>query len=234
MRRIAVACTLVAVLGASAPAAHAGPWAKARLVSCDPAAASATFEGDATAHPGAQRIAQRFTLRTRRDGRWRRVKAPGLGVWQTSAAGVGRFVYTKTVENLPAPGLYRATIRFRWLDGTGGVVARTVRRTALCRQPDPRPDLHAVAIERTAEGWAVTVRNAGRGDAGAFAVALALDGQRTVRELRGLVAGESTVVRFAGGCPERLALVVDSDERVEERDEDDNAIARDRPCSPAP
>ena len=226
-----VVVAAAALLAASAAPAHAGPWGKARLLSCDTAAAAATFEGVATAHPAGGRIAQRFTLRARRDGRWRQVKAAGLGVWQTSAAGVARFVYTKTVENLPAPGLYRAVVQFRWLDGAGHVIARSARRTAPCRQPDPRPDLRPIAVERTAEGWTVTVRNGGRSDAGAFAVAVDLDGGREVREVKGLAAGEHLSLRFAGGCPARLVVAVDPHARVDERDEDDNVLERWRPCS---
>ena len=52
-------------------------------------------------------------------------------------SGVKIYKYLKQVTNLPAPAVYRALVRFRWLNAKGHVIAsRTCARTAGCQQPD--------------------------------------------------------------------------------------------------
>ena len=102
------------------------------------------------------------------------VKAPKLGVWQKSAPGRASsgFVFTQRVQGLTAPGSFRAQVRFRWY-GKGGRLLRSATRTsAICKQPDQRPDLRAGALD-AARGplpdqatYALDVRNDGRTAAG--------------------------------------------------------------------
>lgn len=230
MRTAAVVTLLLAAALPATPAA-AAPLAKARTVACDGAAGTATFRADLRHRTGADRLQVAFRLLMLRDGRWRRVRAPGLGRWRTSQPGVARYVYTKTVDGLVEPGAYRAAVQFRWLDAAGGVLGRTVRRTTTCRRPDTRPDLRPVAFERRNGGWVLLVRNAGRGSAGRFGVVLGVDGRTERLEVAGLAAGATVEMPVADGCPERLEAVLDADGRVDERDEDDNALVADRPCS---
>ena len=98
---------------------------------------------------GSDRMQVRFTLQVREGAlpAWRRVVAPGLDEWLTSAPGVSRYSYAKTVQNLSAPAAYRTVVRFRWLDAGGAVLARSRATSRACRQPDMRPDLAVARID---------------------------------------------------------------------------------------
>src|ERR1700749_4789414 len=107
---------MAVALFATAPSAHAATkLGQAVLVRCDDGVA--TFEGRVTPLRRASRAQLRFVLqaRTPEEPEWARVPAPGFGSWIT-APRVGRYVYDKTVEELLAPGDYRAVIEFRWRD----------------------------------------------------------------------------------------------------------------------
>jgi subtilase family serine protease len=117
-------------------------------------------------------------------------------------------------------------------------VRRARRLTAVCRQPDPRPDLEAGALA-TAPGlgpgtitYLLTVSNAGRGPAGPFAVALSTTAMpQPPVAVDGLAPGESRVVELAGppcapGSTVRFAL--DASGAVAESDEADDVV--DRAC----
>jgi subtilase family serine protease len=142
------------------------------------------------------------------------------------------------VQALRAPGAYRASVRFRWYDASGRVVRRARRVTRTCHQPDPRPDLEAGALT-TAPGlgaatltYLLTVRDAGHGPAGAFAVALTTAGMpQPPVALDGLAPGESRVVELAGPrCApgSTVRFVLDPANAVAESDEADDVV--DRPC----
>ena len=63
------------------------------------------------------------------------LKVPGLGVWQKSVPGrPGGFVFTQRVQGLPAPGTYKAVVRFRWYDGEPGPIRRARRRSRAIRR----------------------------------------------------------------------------------------------------
>ncbi len=114
MRRALPLTLFCLLLAAAAPAAAGAAQAKARLTACETAleqeARKATFSGDMRTVRGAARLQVRFTLQARTDEetQWRTVAAPGFGTWNTSEPGIGRYVYSKTVENLLAPATYRA------------------------------------------------------------------------------------------------------------------------------
>ena len=142
----------------------------------------------------------RFALQVRASeplARWRRVVAPGFDQWLTSDAGVRRYTYDRTVQNLTAPASYRTVVRFRWLDDEGDVIKSAKVTSAACRQPDMRPNLVPLRVDVAAADAAgepvrylVTLRNAGRTDAGPFAVALDPDLRgRRPRARRGRDAG---------------------------------------------
>jgi hypothetical protein len=244
MRRAALIGVLLAA--ALAPAAHAAMPAGVKLLACEPALLaadrSATFEARVRPLRGSLRMQVRFTLQTRAGAPepWRRVLAPGLDDWLTSAPGVSRYTYAKTVQNLPAPAAYRVLVRFRWLDADGAVLARTRVTSDACRQPDMRPDLVAARIDVFAPlgpgpaQYAVALRNDGRTAAGAFAVALrAGDAQLDPLTVPGLAPGERRVVTFTGPrCAPGVALTatVDTELAVDERDEQDNVLVAQCPA----
>jgi len=242
MRRALLTFLLVLSWPAAADAATV------KVVDCVPALAraerSATFEARVRAVPETERMQVRFTLLVRAEGpdaRWRRVVAAGFDEWLTSDAGVRRYVYDRTVSNLAAPAGYRTQVRFRWLEADGAV-ARSARATsATCRQPDLRPDLVPIGLE-VAPGpdddtrrYTAVLRNEGRSDAAAFTVALAgAEPEPAPVAVARLAAGAQRTVAFTGpACVagERVSVALDPLEQVDERNEEDNALAV--PC-PAP
>lgn len=100
---------------------------------------SATFSGEMTAITGAARMAMRIEVQERMPGEelFHTVSAPGLGVWRGSDPGVKIYKYVRQVTNLSSPAIYRALVRFHWLDEEGHVIRRAERRTSKCVQPAP-------------------------------------------------------------------------------------------------
>ena len=240
MRRALMTLLLLLALPATATAtAAAAAPPTVKVLDCVPALdqglRSATFEARVRAARGSDRMQVRFALQVRASeplARWRRVVAPGFDQWLTSDAGVRRYTYDRTVQNLAASASYRTVVRFRWLDDEGGAIKSAKVTSAACRQPDMRPNLVPLRVDVAAADAAgepvrylVTLRNAGRTDAGPFAVTLDPDLRADVL---GLAAGETQVVEIAGpacvvGAP--LAVTLDPDALVDERVEDDNALA---------
>src|SRR5215210_8875293 len=112
MRRAATLIPLVLLAGVPASAQASAP-ASVKVTGCVPALAgperSATFEARMRAVPRAARMQLRFTLQVRPAGGlgWRRVSAEGLDRWLSANAGVRRYTFAKTVQNLAAPASYR-------------------------------------------------------------------------------------------------------------------------------
>jgi hypothetical protein len=97
----------------------------------------ATFLTEMTATPGTGRMSIRIELQERIPGEatFHNVAAPGLGVWRAAAPGVKVYRYIKQVTNLSAPAVYRAAVRFRWLNTKGKLIRGIERRTPVCMQP---------------------------------------------------------------------------------------------------
>ncbi|MEA2277468.1 MAG: hypothetical protein QOC78_2428 [Solirubrobacteraceae bacterium] len=249
MRRVAVIAALLALWAPAAARAQAPPL-RATLAACttgpDAIDRTAAFAGSMPAVPGAQRLWMRFDLRERLapSADFVAVHAPGLDAWRKSAVGRSSgFVFTQRVQQLAAPGAYRALVRFRWY-GAGGTLLRSARRlTAICRQPDWRPDLVAGLLDVAASGqpglvsYRLMVRNDGRGDAGPFDVGLAVDGmaQEPQRVPAGIAAHARTAVTFmAPACApgSTLRFTLDAQAEVAEAGEADDVV--DRPCPLGP
>jgi hypothetical protein len=239
MRRVLLPLILFLLVWPAA-AAHA---ASVKLLDCVPALEPpdrmAMFEGRMTPRRGSERMQLRFTLQVREPAlEWRRVVAPGLDQWLSSDAGVSRYSYAKTVQNLAAPAAYRMVVRFRWLDVGGDVLARSRGTSRTCRQLDMRPDLDALGIEVSPvlapdrRRYAITLHNGGRTAAGSFAVALRTgDTALAPLAVAGLEPGERRTVVLTGprcAAGEPLAVTVDPDDAVDERDEEDNVLVA--PC----
>jgi hypothetical protein len=98
---------------------------------------SATFVGEMTAIPGTARMEMRISVLERTPGEFafHYVASPGLGVWRAAAAGVRDYRYLKQVTDLSAPAVYRALVRFRWLNDRGRAIHSTELLTPRCRQP---------------------------------------------------------------------------------------------------
>jgi hypothetical protein len=235
----ALALFLLLLLPAAAMAAPAraddGAPAKARTTECTSALQqderTATFSADMRTVKGAVRLQVRFVLqaRTEEEPEWTAVAAPGFGGWNSSTPGIGRYVYTKTVENLLAPADYRAQVHFRWLSAAGKTILRARRTSRVCRQPDLRPDLVPEELVRTYDGYALTVANAGRGDAQSFIVTIEVQGAVHVLGYVETLRGREFVDvrgRAPACAPGEMVIVrVDADGAVVEAEEGLNEMA---------
>ncbi len=227
-----LACALVSAQPALARGAS--PYAKATLTACDTTAQFAVFEGRVTRIRGAAKMQMRFTLQalTPEDAAWKRIKADAFGVWISAPAGVGRYIYDKRVERLVAPAAYRVTIEFRWRDARGKRLRTDKLTSPVCRQPDPRPDLHVRDFRVAAAGqpdqrrYVAVVANRGRSAAETFDVDFFRGGELLgTATVPGLDAGDvinAVVVAPACTPGDELHVIVDPDNAIDEADEDDN------------
>jgi hypothetical protein len=157
--------------------------------------------------------------RTGTSGGFSKVSASGLGVWRASAPGVTIYRYVRQVTNLPAPGDFRATFSYRWLDAQGSVQRTASRMTPICVQPDERPSLAVGGVTVTPSAsaldaqYSIVVRNSGRGPAGPFGVALTVNGaSQAPVVVQSLGAGQRTVLPIvAPRCTPGSSIVVTLD-----------------------
>lgn len=243
MRRALVIAILLAFPAGASAEAPAKPASSVAVVSCatGPTVAerSATFTASMQAGEKTKRMSMRFDLYERRAGArsFRRVKAPNFGTWERSRRGVPAFIFTKRIEGLASPASYRVAVRFRW-HGAGGKVTREIRRrSAICRQPDVRPDLlvDGLSVSNGPDAdhltYVVTVRNQGKGDAAIpFGVVLTV-GQvaQPMQAVATLGAGGSTVLSFVAprcGPGSRIAVVVDAADAIAEAREGNNRLTQ--------
>jgi hypothetical protein len=165
------------------------------------------------------------------------LKAPGLGLWQRSAPGrAAGFVFTQRVQGLAAPGAYRAVVRFRWYGKGGRLLRAAARETAVCKQPDQRPDLQIGRLGAVpgpgpdVATYTLVVRNGGRGPAGAFDVLLSGAGaDQPTQRVTQLDTGATTTLIFAAPpCApgSTVRVTVDARGEVAESNELDDAVER--------
>lgn len=249
---VLAAPALAAPVAAAVPAVPARAPATARLLSCKRSplldARVAVVGTSMRPLPGGSRLAVRIDLWQRVPAaRWtQRTDVPGLGVWiAPSDPQLGErpgdvFRYRQSVGRLAVPATYRFRVTFRWSDAAGAVVRQALATTAVCRQPDLRPDLvlDGVQAEPSPRGgglvrYTVDVRNLGRSAAPRSLVAATLPGdvvpnQRT-RGVPRLAPGDSATVAFTGpGCAaggQSAEFVVDPGNAVEESHEANNDLA---------
>jgi hypothetical protein len=243
---------IAAALVGPAATAHAAvpldkvPPLAARVVTCttgaDDESRAAVFSGSMPAAAGTRRMMMRFVLQQRLGSvavkaPFKTVKVPGWGDWERSDVGRRGFVFTKRVEALAAPAGYRAQVTFRWLDAKGHVQRTTTRRTPVCEQPDPRPDLvlsavSASAVNATTAAYSVSVANEGHGDADPFAVTVTVDDVTSDPLTLGPVTagaratGALAAPRCAPGST--ITITIDAADAVAESDEADDVV--ERPC----
>ena len=78
---------------------------------------------------GTRSMAMRFDLQERGDAGFSAMKVRGLGVYKRSSPGQSGFVFTQRVQELSAPGAYRAVVRFRWYGRGERLLKRATRTT---------------------------------------------------------------------------------------------------------
>lgn len=223
------------------------PLASARVAEClrgpAPESRLAVFRGTMRRVPGTDRMAMRFKLQERvGEGRYRTVKAPGLGVWHKSRPGVRRFAYRQRVLALAEGSAYRTIVSFRWYDAGEGVLRRARRRSPACRQPGLLANLRVLRITGGrpiigfpgAYRYAVHVVNRGRVPAQDFDVDFAVDGETAgMHEVNALAPGESRRLLFSGpACGRTVTAVADRADTVREVSEADNSLTSSCPSLP--
>jgi hypothetical protein len=210
----------------------ASPFARSALVSCDQEGREAVFEGRVLALKRAPRMQMRFALQatTPDNPRWRKIEAPGWGQWISAPAGLGKYTYSKTVQDLLAPASYRAVVHFRWRDRTGRTLRTERVVSQVCRQPDTRADLVVRSVRFVAGQYVAVIFNRGRDQAaGPFAVDFLVDGVPlgTV-DIVGLAPQTAVTAMLHGpactdGTP--IEAVVDPRSEVDEADEENDALS---------
>ncbi|HET6547313.1 MAG TPA: CARDB domain-containing protein [Solirubrobacter sp.] len=218
------------MLAVLAPAAQASWYARGTLERCDRQANEAMFQGVVRSYRGAQRMQMRFTLqvRTPEERRWSRVDADGFGTWITAPAGVTKYTYDKTVEELLPGARYRAVVHFRWRNPRGRTIRWEREVSRSCRQPDTRPDLEVTDLRVVPRGYVAVVANRGRRPADGFAVDFFRAGLPLGSvDVLGL-APRATVDVFlpAPGCApdDELLAVADPRSEVDEADETNDSL----------
>lgn len=198
---------------------------------------SAVFSGSMPSVARTWRMRIRFDLYTRRPStsKWQRVTAPKWGVWHVSRPRVPGFVFTKVVDGLDAPAVYRAVVQFRWYDKQARLLRATQRTTPTCVQPDPRPDLRLGSVTAVAVGpgtarYTIVVRNAGLTNAGPFGLVLAIGDKRVpVAISAGLATAQQRMITFdAPSCTAngKLWVLLDPENAVDEAGGRDEPVAR--------
>lgn len=249
MRRTLATLFLLGFSAGAVPAAAAPDRVvslKAALATCETGATAverfAVFKASMPRVKRAERMELRFDLLQRRPGDddFVRLAVPKFGVWERAEPRVSAFLVAKRVNALAAPATYRVLVRFRWFAADGSVLRRSERRSKVCRQPDPRPDLvfDSVSAQETDDPqqarYAVVVRNAGRGDMTSSAGVSLTIGERRfpTRTLSLLASGETDTVSFlAPRCNDAtpLELSLDPAGVVEEAGERNNLLSV--PCA---
>ncbi len=239
---VAIAAALTAAAAAPAKPRAAAALTSAKVVECTrgPTAEQrkATFRAGIIRRAGTSRMSVRFTLEESvAGGRYRAVKARGLGVWRRSRTGVRAFAYRQRVKALAEGSAYRVKISYRWHKRNGSVFKTAQRRSKVCRQTDPLPDLRVQRIGgRPAEAdpgkvqYGISVSNRGAAPAPTTRVLLWVDGVVAGRAaVPALAAGQVSRVFITGPkCATGVGAQADTDLVVSEADETDNVRAA--PC----
>jgi hypothetical protein len=238
LRIVAINAALAGLLGGTVAARAAeapvsGVGIVAKVVSCDVTATTvraAAFYGRMDTIPGASKLALRFVLLERlgRDD-WNKLDLPALRQWHISQAGVKRYGWKQTVDNLRVGGAYKMRIQYRWLSADGVVLDSQTRDTPVCKGPLPNIALGQVTSRQgpTADTriYRVEVQNTGKSDADQVDVSLSVD--RAVLDtvtLDHLAAGDIRTVSFNGpACHREVAVTADPANSIGERYEDDNS-----------
>lgn len=219
VRAALVAALLMLALPATASAAEGS----VALTLCSPDERAAAFKAQMTRVPGTARMKMRFLLERRAAGSlYRRVSAPGFSPWTRSEA--DRYGFTRQVDGLTGPALYRAQVRFRWIDATGRVIASDRAWSKPCRQPDHRPNLRLTALEALGRRYLATIANTGRSTSEAFTLQLTVDGVTQSLAVTALDPGASRQVELHGPmCTSAASAFADPLDEIDERSERDNA-----------
>ena len=236
-RIVAILAALAAALcgGVAARAADtpSGSGLVARVIACDVTTSdrSATFYGRMDTIPGASKLAIRFQLLERlgADDRFSKIELAALKQWHTSQAGVKRYGWKQTVDNLHLGGAYKARVQYRWLAADGSAIATETRETPVCRGPLPNIAIGDVTVKPgptdDTRTYRVTVSNTGKADAEKVDLSLSID--KAVLDtvtITHLAAGDSRTVGITGPpCRRGMRVKADPENSIGESIEGDNS-----------
>src|SRR3954447_18941560 len=238
MLRIAAILAALAVFPTAGFAARradtqvtSGPVAK--VVSCDVASSdrSATFFARMDTVAGASKMAIRFQLLERlgKDDTFSKLDVPALHPWHTSQAGVKRFAWKQTVDNLRIGGAYKARVSYRWLSSSGLVIASDQRDTPTCRGPLPNIAIGDLTVKSgptpDTRTYKVGIQNTGKVDADEVDVQMSID--KAILDtvtLSHVAVGEQRVATFTGpACRRGVRVKADPGNSIGESIEYDNS-----------
>jgi len=234
LRRLFTAAIVTAAAAAvvvTPAAGDAKPPAGVKLNACSIEGRSALFVARMHEIGDGARMSLRFRLLEKGAAGFHQVKAPGLGRWRKSKAGVGTFAYKQAVKGLEAGSLYRAQVDFRWHDADGNVLQRMRRRSPACRQFDVLPNLTATPVAQKAlrqsgvVRYRVLVTNEGIAMATGIPVRLTVDGAvvDTVTVDKLAPAGRVLIGISGPDCTQSVKAEADPDGVIVESSEGDNA-----------
>ena len=235
----ALAAALCGGVAARAAETPSGSGLVARVIACDVTTSdrSATFYGRMDTIPGASKLAIRFQLLERlgADDRFSKIDLAALKQWHTSQAGVKRYGWKQTVDNLHLGGAYKARVQYRWLSAAGTVLDTASRDTPVCRGPLPNLTIGDLTTKAgpTADTrtYRVDVSNRGKIDTDDVEVSLTVD--KAILDtvtISQLAAGETRTVSFTGPpCRRAMRVKADPDNTIGETQENDNSQLF--PCS---
>ena len=238
MLRVAALLAVLAVFPAVGSAARradtpTSSGTVARLVGCDFTSSdrSATFFARMDTIPGASKLQLRYSLLEQlgRGMPFDRLDVPALAPWHTSAAGVKRFVWKQTVDNLRIGGAYKARVTYRWLGAAGAVLDSETHDTSICRGPQPNIQVGDLSVRpgptSDTRTYRVGVSNTGKADTSSVDVQLTVDkAQLDTITLSKLAAGETRLVSFTGPvCRHAIRVTADPGNSIGESVEGDNS-----------
>jgi hypothetical protein len=127
--------------GTTAPAPTLSAGVEQCVTAPTQADRSVTFTGQMETVAGAHRMAIEIVVQehTIEEEGFHTLTTAGLGSWQRSEAGVKIYKVRQAVTDLPAPAVFRAIVRYRWMNEKGEIIRHDERRTPICKQPGERP-----------------------------------------------------------------------------------------------
>jgi hypothetical protein len=205
----------------------------AKIVTCDVQSVnrSATFFARMDTIPGTAKMSIRVQLLQRlgRDTGFDKVNVPALNQWHTSEAGVKRFAWKQTVDNLLQGGAYKAHVQYRWLSAAGAAIATDARDTPICRGPLPNIAIGDLTVKPgptdDTRTYRVGIQNTGKVEADEVDIQMAIDKAiLDTSTLDHLAPGEQRFATFTGPvCHHGVRVKADPGNSIGETVENDNS-----------
>jgi hypothetical protein len=238
------------VLGAVAASSVGAsqPRASLRAFVCqhalDPPARAVSVTAVMRPVSGTKHMRLRFQLLSRAKGAatFAPISGGDLGTWiDPKSATLGQrsgdvWILHKQVVDLVAPAAYRYQVSFRWIGAHGRVLGTASRQSAVCSQPELRPDLLVESItvapvtgRPAVDHYVVAIRNAGATAAGAFDVAFSPGGSSAAvtKSVPGLAAHQRLQKTFVGPVCDSNSpptVTVDPGDQVDDFNRENNSM----------